>query len=76
MHSMNTEMLEMVLEIIKTPDYLDKVKILCNQESDLIRPETAEDPTRRGQRKYKRAIRRIKLDLGEPDILPERMVAK
>ena len=58
-------MLELVREIEAQDDHLTKVKIMCNREEDLIRPETEEDPTRRGQRKYKRALAAIKTTLGE-----------
>ena len=58
-------MLQQAIRCSQDPDYLHKTRIVVNREADLIRPETEEDPTRRGQRKYKNAIREIKLTLGE-----------
>ena len=44
----NSEMLQTLLEISAAPDFIQRVRIVCNRDEDLIRPETDEDPTRRG----------------------------
>ena len=60
----NAEVLQTVINVTGQADYLQKVRMRINSADDLIRPETEHDPTRRGQRQFKRAIREIMALLG------------
>lgn len=46
-------------------NYLDKIQLLVNEEEEICRQKTKKDPTGRGWRFYKRAIRDIIDEMNE-----------
>lgn len=56
MREHNEETQELLPTICSSPEFLERFRIIVNENKNLIRPKTEEDPTRRGMRKFKHAI--------------------